>query len=71
MRNEKKLLQTLKISHTKQILFHEHELTILVESTDVYLYCISVIIRTSFDQLDQPPAAILLLFISAAIGYFP
>ena len=25
MRNEKKLQRTLKISHTKQILFHEHE----------------------------------------------
>ena len=25
MRNERKLLRTLKISHTKQILFHEHE----------------------------------------------
>ena len=25
MRNERKLLQTLEISHAKQILFHEHE----------------------------------------------
>ena len=25
MRNERKLLRTLKMSHTKQILFHEHE----------------------------------------------
>ena len=25
MRNERKLLRTLEISHTEQILFHEHE----------------------------------------------
>ena len=25
VRNERKLLRALKISHTKQILFHEHE----------------------------------------------
>ena len=61
-------LQMIKINS------RQSGLTILVESIDVYLYCISVIIQTSFDQLnqlDQPSDAILLLFISAAIGYFP
>ena len=59
MRKEKNLLRTYKISQKKkQILFHEHESEVqitndkiannLVESNDVHLNCIIMIIRTRF-----------------------